>query len=539
MIMKKSALLLTLALSASSLLAQQPVSGAISDILELQPAFSFDLTFVGESGVRGCVGDFNNDGIDDFIVTGLHNVGTDTERVMKSFFRVYLGQREDIPLLAYQDDDFGLGGNGSVDCEKFPDGSWMVAVQGGTDGNWTNPFKAYIYQLTADETTATLKDLAYLDRGTGRGSIRILDVNNDGRLDVFQHSWIANASWDAFAIINENLDDTNEFFEMDVDKHGIRPTTNTFAVKGDIDGDGKIDILLPIQGVGLFAYINNGNGTFTEILVTPFAVADREDGINIRKEEDGTQADLMDVDNDGKPEIVMAGTVDNTGGDWKYIVKIYKYSDGAFTEIPAKNKNGEAIEWLGGQRGDFAIADFDGDGNQDFILGVENQNSDKAWGCRTYYFSGNGDGGFNEIECTMSEDNTSEGIAPMCRRAQFGQFLVGDFNGDGKPDLIQAGTTYYAKLGDVRFYANVSKGGGSSIKKESLSSVSISVQNKNLYVNGASGTMITVFDLSGIVYKTLKVVDDSTIIPLGLSTGIYFVKVVAENNTVTEKIAIK
>lgn len=539
MIMKRSALLLTLALSASSLLAQQPVSGAISDILELQPAFSFDLTFVGESGVRGCVGDFNNDGIDDFIVTGLHNVGTDTERVMKSFFRVYLGQREDIPLLAYQDDDFGLGGNGSVDCEKFPDGSWMVAVQGGTDGNWTNPFKAYIYQLTADETTATLKDLAYLDRGTGRGSIRILDVNNDGRLDVFQHSWIANASWDAFAIINENLDDTNEFFEMDVDKHGIRPATNTFAVKGDIDGDGKIDILLPIQGVGLFAYINNGNGTFTEILVTPFAVADREDGINIRKEEDGTQADLMDVDNDGKPEIVMAGTVDNTGGDWKYIVKIYKYSDGAFTEIPAKNKNGEVIEWLGGQRGDFAIADFDGDGNQDFILGVENQNSDKAWGCRTYYFSGNGDGGFNEIECTMSEDNTSEGIAPMCRRAQFGQFLVGDFNGDGKPDLIQAGTTYYAKLGDVRFYANVSKGGGSSIKKESLSSVSISVQNKNLYVNGASGTMITVFDLSGIVYKTLKVVDDSTIIPLGLSTGIYFVKVVAENNTVTEKIAIK
>ena len=119
MIMKKSALLLTLALSASSLLAQQPVSGAISDILELQPAFSFDLTFVGESGVRGCVGDFNNDGIDDFIVTGLHNVGTDTERVMKSFFRVYLGQREDIPLLAYQDDDFGLGGKALLIARNF------------------------------------------------------------------------------------------------------------------------------------------------------------------------------------------------------------------------------------------------------------------------------------------------------------------------------------------------------------------------------------------------------------------------------------
>lgn len=39
MIMKRSALLLTLALSASSLLAQQPVSGAISDILELHAGF--------------------------------------------------------------------------------------------------------------------------------------------------------------------------------------------------------------------------------------------------------------------------------------------------------------------------------------------------------------------------------------------------------------------------------------------------------------------------------------------------------------------
>lgn len=39
MIMKKSALLLTLALSASSLLAQQPVSGAISDIFGIAAGF--------------------------------------------------------------------------------------------------------------------------------------------------------------------------------------------------------------------------------------------------------------------------------------------------------------------------------------------------------------------------------------------------------------------------------------------------------------------------------------------------------------------
>lgn len=538
MIMKRNALLFTLAMSASSLLAQQPATGDISGMLEIQPAFSFDLTFVGESGVRGCVGDFNNDGIDDFIVTGLHNVGTDTEREMKSFFRVYLGQKNDVPVLAYQDDDFGVGGNGSVDCEKLQDGAWMVAVQGGANGNWANPFTAHVYSLTADETTATLEELTYLDRGTGRASIRILDVNDDGYLDIFQHGWLANASWEAYAIVNENLDASNTFFEMDVDKHGIRPANNTFAVKGDINGDGKIDILLPVQGVGLFAYMNNGNGSFTENLVTPFLPADREDGMNIRNEEDGTQADLIDLDNDGKPEIIMAGTVDNTGGDWKYIVKIYKYNEGSFTEIPAKNKNGEAIEWLGGQRADIAVADFDGDGNQDFILGVENQDADKAWGCRTYFFSGNGNGGFDQIECTMSESNTSGGIAPMSRRAQFGQFLVGDFNGDGKPDLIQAGTTYYAKLGDVRFYANVTEV-GSSVKNEFLSSVSISAQGKDLSIKGASGATATVSDLSGIIYKTLKVIDNNSVFPLGLNAGIYFVRITLNGDSVIKKVIIK
>lgn len=128
---------------------------------------------------------------------------------------------------------------------------------------------------------------------------------------------------------------------MDVDKHGIRPATNTFASKGDYSGDGKIDILLPFKEQTL-AYINNGNGTFTEILVTQFAVADREDGINIRKEE-MEPARFNDVDNDGKPEIVMQGTVD-TGGDWKYIVKIYNIAM-ALLRNSAKNKNG--IEWLG------------------------------------------------------------------------------------------------------------------------------------------------------------------------------------------------
>lgn len=545
--MKRNVLLLGLALSATSMYAQ-PAAGNIGNILEYQSDCSFALELVGESGVRGCVGDFNNDGIDDFIITGLHKIGEkdgvdgDGKPIkindMRSFLHVYLGQNADVPKLIYSDDEFVVGGNGSIDCAKNTDGSWLIAVQGGATGNWSNPFTAYMYNLSINGNDATFEQLIDLDRATGRGSIRLLDMDMDGNLDAFQHGWLMSGSWDATSNIYLNIDNTNTMFDMDTENHGIRPANNTFAVKGDINGDGKVDILLPIQGLGLFAYMNNGDGTFTEETVTLFAVKDREDGINIRNEEDGSQADLIDLDGDGKPEVILAGTVDNTGGDWKFIVKIYKYADGAFTEITPKNKNGEAIEWLGGQRGDFAIGDFDGDGKQDFILSAENQNTEKVWGCRTYFFSGNGNGGFDQFECTMTEGNTHEGIAPMSRRAQFGQFLVGDFNGDGKPDLVQAGTTYYAKLGAIRYYGNISTG-SSSIGNTKTNDILISAIGKELHVKGALNAKVTITDLSGAVCAIMDVDTDNAILPLNLNTGIYIVGVTSDSGVATQKIAVK
>ena len=467
-----------LALFAISAFGQTvPQQGNLSEILEIQPAFNFELAFPAnnEPAVVGCSGDFNNDGVDDFIITGLHSSG--------SFLHVYLGQRNSIPVLAYQDDNFIVGGNGSIDCAKLTDDSWMVAIQGGNNANWVAPYHTYVYNISFAGDELNFTQMARLTtetpehdkEGCGRGSVRLLDVNMDGQVDLFQHGWGRNSPYVNYARVYENQGLGSELKLKE--GHGIPGYANTFTVKGDIDGDGKVDLLAPINGDGLYAYFNNGDGTFRTVKVTPFK--NREDGANIRAEDDNTQADLIDVDNDGIQEVVLSGVIDNTGGDWLFFLKIYKLDmqTGLFTEIAPTNKAGETTAWIGGQRSDLAIADFDGDGNMDIIVGAENSPYGTGWNNRTYFLSGNGRGGFDQFECTYDSNSNPTGIVAMYRRPQFGQYLVGDFNGDGKKDFVQAGIGYGKKNGGVKFYANVS----GYVTPENLQTA---VMNENLYLKG-------------------------------------------------------
>jgi PKD repeat protein len=132
-------------------------------ILE-QTNFSVDYITHREPSIRTCKGDFNNDGIMDFIVTGLHTAANN-----KGFIKIYYGQKNANPILAYTEDNFKIAGNGDIDCVRLDDGSFLVAVQGGNQGNWSEPFTANIYKIKVENGDISFESISSADHPTHIG----------------------------------------------------------------------------------------------------------------------------------------------------------------------------------------------------------------------------------------------------------------------------------------------------------------------------------------------------------------------------------
>ena len=75
----------------------------------------------------------------------------------------------------------------------------------------------------------------------------------------------------------------------------------------DIDGDGLTDIFVANDSVRNFLFRNQGDGTFQEIGLEA-GVALRDDGFAIA----GMGGDLRDFDNDGMPDLVVSGILNDS-----------------------------------------------------------------------------------------------------------------------------------------------------------------------------------------------------------------------------------
>ena len=164
-----------------------------------------------------------------------------------------------------------------------------------------------------------------------------LDYDNDGWLDLFVSNYVV---WDAATeprcgtaerqfychpksyeglpgqLFHNNHDGT--FTDVSqasgIGRHIGKGMGVAFA---DIDGDGLTDIFVANDSVRNFLFRNRGDGTFQEIGLEA-GVALREDGFAIA----GMGGDLRDFDNDGKPDLVVSGILNdsfllfrNLGGD--------------------------------------------------------------------------------------------------------------------------------------------------------------------------------------------------------------------------------
>ena len=227
--------------------------------------------------------------------------------------------------------------------------------------------------------------------GTASGSVTVGDFNGDGKLDL------AVAGGNNVSVLLGNGDGT---FQTSINSAAGESAAT--PVVGDFNGDGKLDLAFGAGASGLVSVLlGNGDGTFQ----APAFYYAGPDPLSIAG---------GDFNRDGKLDLVVAnrGSGANNFTDSSVLV-LMGNGDGTFQPAVAYGPVANPYS--------IKVGDFNGDGNLD--LAVANGGVIPSYdGAGVSVLLGNGDGTF------QSAVTYEAGV--HCY-----DLAVGDFNGDGKPDL--------------------------------------------------------------------------------------------------------
>jgi len=348
------------------------------------------------------IGDFNADGKPDLAVDNVANntvqiflgVGDGTFQVGPSFA---LGQG--VSLVALVD----LNNDDKLDLVATDETMGVVSVfLGNGDGTFQAP------------TTY----------GTGASPVAVAvgDFNADGNLDLIV------AVGSGISILLGNGDGTLQP-EQTYAIQGINYTLGTVSVTpqsvivGDFNGDGKLDVATANLGApqetsqndSISVLLGNGDGTFQ----SPVFYTTQQASSSIA---------VGDFNGDGKLDLAVSNISEpNYSETASSISVLIGNGDGTFQSPDTYNLPASTEPYS------IHVSDFNGDGKADLavssLLGAETGGLQDL----VFILPGNGDGTFQ----------AQQGFDPASTNGGNSVFLtVGDFNGDGKPDLLPLERNY-------------------------------------------------------------------------------------------------
>lgn len=281
--------------------------------------------------------------------------------------------------------------------------------------------------------------------GNGPFSVAAADFNRDGKPDIA----VANLYDNTVTVL---LQSGGTFVPAPGSPYtvGANPTSVVIA---DFNSDGIPDLLVANDsGSTVTVLLGQGGGSFIE------------DSTQVKVNNNPFQIAVADYNSDGNPDIAVSNY--NGGGLGPTVV----FGDGAGGLLPGVGNFQYAFNETG-----IAAADFDGDGNADIVV-TDPQNGSIGVGL------GKGDGSF--IDAPASHLNPIVGAFSVA---------VGDFNGDGHPDLAVANFTYET--------LSIYLGDGTGAFTEALGSP---------YQTGAISAYVTTLDFNGDGKLDLAVANTNT-----------------------------
>jgi hypothetical protein len=336
-----------------------------------------------KAGVRGsgygmgaAVGDFDNDGSEDLLVTNYGGVilyrnngnGTFTDVSQKAglgvngwtssagFFDYDNDGKVDLFICRYLDWDFSK--------HKYC-GSRVEGGRSYCHPDNFKPISNYLFHNNGDGTFTDVSAKSHIAASAGKGlGVAFADFNNDGRMDIS----VANDSFPQFLFIN-NGDGT---FTENALAAGVGYTDEgkVFAGMGtdaaDVNGDGKPDIITTALSNETYAYFqNNGDGTFNyNTNVSRLGQITRLFG--------GWGMHIFDYDNDGHKDLFFANShvmdnIEKMQPHLEYLqpLLLLKQAGGKFLNV--SNQSGAVFTKKWASRG-AAFGDLDNDGDIDIVV---------------------------------------------------------------------------------------------------------------------------------------------------------------------------
>jgi ASPIC/UnbV protein/VCBS repeat protein len=220
---------------------------------------------------------------------------------------------------------------------------------------------------------------------------------------------------------------TFQFTDVTKDSGAARLALGRGASWGDFDNDGREDILVGGERAPFCLFRNQGDGTFEDVakqvgLVDPVGLG-------------CYAAQFIDYDNDGFQDVFM--TSNGWGGGGRLFL-FHNEGGTRFKEVTSEAGLGGPLNAFGA-----SWADYDNDGRAD--LAVATGIVDPEAGDRIRLYHNEGNGKFREVGAE----------AGLTQRARWISLCWGDYDGDGRQDLLaasfDAGPFLFKNLGNGRF----------------------------------------------------------------------------------------